>query len=100
MAMNIGALIVGVGYLYRAVLDLGGDREQFDKHCANCFPESTPDEIRAWQKKRGWAELTVCAGAFILIFCERFGALFWLGAGLAACGLLALLKMRYCVQKK
>lgn len=62
MKGNIGALIIGIGFLCLALFDMTGVKIHIHKK----FRERVG--VREWQKKRAIADIIVCVGAGIIYF--------------------------------
>lgn len=59
---NIGALIIGIGYLFLAIFDMTGEKFHIPKK----FRERVG--IREWQKKKAIADIIVCVGSGVVFF--------------------------------
>lgn len=85
--MNIGALIVGIGFFITAVFDWNGDSFLLNKK----YRDRADSEIKAWQKKRAYADILVGAGAITSYFSPRTLNLgYFAGVIVASIGLVAL----------
>ncbi len=60
--MNTGALIIGIGFLCMAILDILGCKEQIRKKYREYM------NIRKWQKRRSVAEIIISIGAGTIFF--------------------------------
>lgn len=83
--MNIGVLIIGVGFFLIAILDGAGAQIHISKKYRG------NDSIREWQKKRVFADILIGFGAMIIYFTpQKIKYLFYIGAIVILVGLVFL----------
>lgn len=74
--INIGALIIGIGFFIIAILDGVGSQIHISKR----YRISNRVKVKEWQKKRVLADILICVGAIIIYLAPKdFKVQFYIG---------------------
>ena len=85
--MNIGALIIGIGFFIIAILDGIGSQIHINKR----YRISNRVRVKEWQKKRVLADILICVGAIIIYLSpQNFKVQFYIGALILSIGIIFL----------
>jgi hypothetical protein len=85
--MNIGALIIGIGFFIIAILDGIGSQIHISKR----YKISNRVRVKEWQKKRVLADIIICVGAIIIYLSPKnFKVQFYIGVLILLIGIILL----------
>lgn len=85
--MNIGALIIGIGFFIIAILDGIGSQIHIKKR----YRIGNRVRVKEWQKKRVLADILICVGAIIIYLSPKnFKVQFYIGALILLIGIIFL----------